>query len=153
MINPKTNFDPDFTDSTEDEKWKYMRSVSFFIRTVTFDLQKDGYADIITSNYESSLVKNWLQEMNSQAYTSLNNTYFVGVDTYPWNDIRPILKCAPPCYTCLESRPDYCLSCWGRDSAPGFRDYFLQPGVIATCKNRCDDKFTTNGGVAEFKTA
>ena len=65
MINPKTNFDPDFTDSTEDEKWKYMRSVSFFIRTVTFDLQKDGYADIITSNYESSLVKNWLQEMNS----------------------------------------------------------------------------------------
>lgn len=80
----------------------------------------------------------WESTLPMTDYNSLNTTYFKGIDVYPisleFNDnIIPLLKCVAPCYTCLDSDPEYCLSCWGRSTDTGldqpFETFFLQPSA------------------------
>jgi hypothetical protein len=113
MYNPENNFAPTLSDMTEDAVWAWKRSKTFFIRTVTFDLAATGWGSVITNGYVESEVNTWLDSLSNIPFSSLNSSHFVGVDDYPWNDIFPLLKCQAPCYTCLESNPEYCLSCWG----------------------------------------
>ena len=116
------------TTWTDDKKWAYFREHTFRIRTVTFDLTNPALSGI---NDPFTLS----ETLNGKTFTELNQTggFFVGIDDYPWNDIFPLLKCSSPCFTCLDNKPEFCTSCWGKDSNPDssdpnsiFRDYFLQ---------------------------
>jgi hypothetical protein len=70
------------------------------------------------------------------------------IDTFPLNTVKAQLKCNDPCFTCLESDPDYCTSCWGVGEDKDNFNIFLNrlPGV-STCLGSCEDGYTTNGNV------
>ena len=81
----------------------------------------------------------------SKKYSDLRKDYFKYVDYFPFNSVKPKLKCNFPCYTCLNNNANYCLSCWGIGSKPRFKNTFLQYRTTQTCLDKCDDGFTTNG--------
>lgn len=129
MRNPIENFRPDLED---DEVWEWERSKAFFIRTVTFDLQNTAYSSLSDNEWPEEEVALWENDLlDNNDYLSLNETQFKGIDVYRYNDIIPLLKCEEPCFTCLDTNPKYCLSCWGRETdigeAGSFSKYFLQP--------------------------
>lgn len=35
------------------------------------------------------------------------------------------LKCNAPCFTCLDTNPNYCSSCWGKEAKKDYKNYFL----------------------------
>ena len=39
--------------------------------------------------------------------------YGVDIDKYEPDDVKPKLKCASPCYSCWDTDPERCTSCWG----------------------------------------
>lgn len=101
--------------------------MSFHISTFTVDTIND-FPEIVSSNYEQSEIDAMVDKVKSDP-----ETYLFAIDTYPENDIRPLLKCVAPCLTCLDAIPDYCLSCWGQfagedsDGVPQANlKYFLQ---------------------------
>ena len=83
-----------------------------------------------------------------------------GIDALQGNSKKPELKCQAPCHTCLDAKPQWCTSCWGptildkangNRKVPNAKTFLMQnpkatdPALIATCKDRCDDAYTTNG--------
>lgn len=95
------------------------------------------------TNYYGDDYKNFIQ-------TALQspNDYTYLIDKLPGNTVRPQLKCNSPCYTCLESDPDYCTSCWGVGEDGLNENIFLNrlPGQ-STCLPHCEDGYTTDGNV------
>jgi hypothetical protein len=70
------------------------------------------------------------QEANVQAFIEVVKgdpmSYAKGIDRLVGNHIRPELKCAAPCYQCLESDPAFCTACWGPGNNMDFVMTFLQ---------------------------
>jgi hypothetical protein len=97
---------------------------------VTFDLVEMGYAQLMIDNgWNDAIVDQWeIETLGGLDYVQMNETEFKGIDVYRYNDIIPLLKCEEPCFTCLDTNPKYCLSCWGRETDIGegtFSKFFL----------------------------
>ena len=92
--------------------------------------------------------------------------YVVNIDKYDPNDVKPKLKCASPCYSCWDTDPERCTSCWGAgDEATGDnvnkrlflqyrapRDPDPERGDLGTreawtCAAKCDPGSTIDGKV------
>jgi len=131
FTNPKTNF---FDFLTDYEK-------SFHVETYTFDLKTFSYMITDTPQYSDASFERFTKEARRDL-----TKYAKGIDKTVGDHLRPELKCNPPCYTCLDSNPDYCTSCWGVGPENNIDTIFLQDSQgKSTCKNQCDDKYTTNG--------
>lgn len=140
MTNPQSNFFKDTSEMDDQEREEYEYDMSFHISTFTVDTINDFTTEAELTNMVSTVKGD-------------PERYLFAIDTYPDNDIRPLLKCVAPCLTCLDAFPDYCLSCWGQyagEDANGDPQentkYFLQKKDGGqTCQEACDDKYTTNG--------
>jgi hypothetical protein len=83
---------------------------------------------------------------------SQNSSYAYPIDIAYGNLIRPELKCNTPCYTCLNTNPNYCTACWGKGTKGDFKLTFLQTSNgQSTCKAACDDGYSVNGHTVEVK--
>jgi hypothetical protein len=105
-------------------------------------LEKD-FPDVITNEYKRSFINTFIE---TALKAPKDYTYLI--DTFLLNTVKPKLKCNGPCFTCLESDPDYCTSCWGVGTDKSNSDIFLSrlPGR-STCLPACENGYTTNGNV------
>ena len=142
MTNPDTNKEIDTSEMTEEEIIAYEYGLAFHIETFTFDLSHD-FPDVLSSSYAPDAIKAFLEKAIQSP-----NDYTYLIDKLPGNNVKPKLLCNAPCYTCLESDPDYCTSCWGEGVNKDNKDIFLSrlPGQ-QTCTPYCVDGQTTNGNV------
>ena len=98
---------------------------------MTFDLSLDSkYASVATNDYIASEAKTWAEAYLAKKYKDLRKDYFKYVDYFPFNTVKPKLKCNFPCFTCLNNNPNYCLTCWGLGIKSRFKEVFLQPRTI-----------------------
>lgn len=71
MTNPKNNFRKDVTKETLDAQWKYNRTQTFFIRTVTFNLntQFPALASMKANGYPQADIDTLYKELNQKQYS------------------------------------------------------------------------------------
>jgi len=111
------------------------------VTTYDFDLTRD-FPTVLSDDYSDDSIADFLEKVKEDPYE-----YVRAIDNYTLPDLLPKLKCNFPCLTCQDSNADYCTSCWG-SSSKKFLQYVASTG-IQTCKDHCDDQFTTNGNDIE----
>jgi hypothetical protein len=98
------------------------------------------------TDYKDASIEAFLAKVKGK-----ESTYGKLIDKSDTTDLVAKLKCAYPCYTCLDSDPSFCSSCWGVGSSSE-KLFFLQKTILtSTCKAKCDDRSTTNGQKIEIK--
>lgn len=95
------------------------------------------------NNYNAASVRAFINKMKPNPERLAK-----GIDTNQHLDLKPVLQCAFPCFTCTENDPAFCTSCWGPGPDNSNKLVFLQrSGGKSTCKSACDDKFSANGNI------
>jgi hypothetical protein len=162
---------------------------AFHIETFTFDMQADAYQAvggvpkfkdykgwgfdpvvIAQQAYEQPVDPDPESTKNSPEQAIFANflkvikedpaKYVVDIDKYDHDDVRPKLKCASPCYSCWDTDPERCTSCWGAGKDNDNKRLFLQyraprdpdpeRGDLGTreawtCAEKCDPGSTIDG--------
>ena len=140
MKNPVTNFLEDTDKMTVAKRKKYLYDQAFHLETFTFDY--DYYSAVTDANYDLKVASKFV----GTAFNDGPDKIKKGIDALLTDDLKPQLKCNAPCYTCLDSDPDWCRSCWGAQGGTKYKDYFLQATPSSsTCQRACDNGYTTNG--------
>jgi len=135
FTNPVSNF---FDNLSDDDK-------SFHITTYDFDTTQ--FPDLVSTDYSDAAMQAFITTVKTDI-----NLYAKGIDQIYGTWLRPELKCATPCYQCLDSDPKYCTACWGPGKNGDFKQIFLQTSLgLSTCKEECDDKYSVNGNDIEMK--
>jgi hypothetical protein len=90
--------------------------MSFHIATWTVDTATE-FPDIITNDYAAADIAAMVDTLKTY-YTApgakAGDKYLYAIDVMLGNDLKPLLKCDSPCFTCLDAVSTYCLSCWGQ---------------------------------------
>jgi hypothetical protein len=59
-------------------------------------------------------IKSEVERTSNKPDEGVEGKYLYAIDELKVTDLKPLLKCKSPCYTCLDAVADYCLSCWGQ---------------------------------------
>lgn len=125
---------------TISKRKKYLYDQAFHIETFTFD--EDYYKAVKDANFDEQTTKKFVETVFKDKPDKMKK----GIDAYLTDDLKPKLKCNAPCYTCLDSDPNWCRSCWGALGGTKYKDYFLQATPeSSTCQRQCDNGYTTDG--------
>lgn len=144
MKNPTNNFVENTDKYTVAKRKKYLYDQAFHIETFTFE--PIYYDAVIKANFDTPSTKNFVKAV----FNDKPDKKKKGIDAHLTDDLKPKLKCNAPCYTCLDSDPNWCQSCWGKGALGGskYKEYFLQATPSSsTCKKKCDNGYTTDGDI------
>lgn len=111
MKNPIDNFEEDTDKMTISKRKKYLYDQAFHIETFTFN--EDYYKGVKDANFDAKSSSKFVEAVFKDKPDKVKK----GIDAYLTDDLKPKLKCNAPCYTCLDSDPNWCRSCWGKEKA------------------------------------
>ena len=135
MTNPETNFNDHLSEYDQ----------SFHI--TTYDFGPPETDKMVKAKYSTETVTQFIKGMKDDPLKAAK-----AIDTLTNNDLKPLLKCSQPCYTCKDADSSYCTSCWGPGANNDFTLTFLQREKgKSTCQAQCSDKYTVNGYKVETK--
>lgn len=87
---------------TNTKRVQYLYNQAFHIETFTFDL--DYYKAVRDAGFDAKTSSKFVETVFRDKPDKMKK----GIDAHLVDDLKPKLKCNAPCYTCLESDPNWC---------------------------------------------
>jgi hypothetical protein len=96
--NPKSNIAAELSENEQ----------AFHIETFDFDVSQFPALAGAGPEYSAGNVRAFIGEVQNNP-----GKHAKGIDMLEGNEVRSQLKCKSPCFTCSDTDPSNCISCWG----------------------------------------